>query len=444
MEFVRKLRLAAACAGALWLLVTGPARAAFDANDNGWEGTSQLLDLSRERLGRDRVVLTPELDYSQLTPADGLLIVHPEVVVSHEQISNFLKAGGRAAVLDDYGEGARLLARFRIQRAQAPLRPAKSLRQNSNLAIAVPAVEHVAGYEQGRHPIVSGVEQLVTNHPTALTHPNLTPVLEIPAINEPDATLAVTGIIAKKGRLFAMGDPSAVINLMFKYPGNRAFAQGLVDYLVEEDSWGTRGGKLYILSGKFSQRGEFGGEASLGSELAQRLESLLESLREIRQTGLPDVLVFVLSTLAGLGAVGWAAVVALRRYRRTAPRFATATPLVGQGGVAGRVAVLAAPTTAGALVLLELKSALEEGLALELGLSSGASHQRVLQEIDRQSALGQRSSKLLETMLRDLNKVAMAVAASQPVRVSPEQIEETRKRVHALLGELKQHKGGGA
>jgi len=39
----------------------------------------------------------------------------------------------------------------------------------------------------------------------------------------------------------------------------------------------------------------------------------------------------------------------------------------GAGGLAGRVAVLSAPTSPAALVLLELRSALGEALALMLG-----------------------------------------------------------------------------
>src|SRR5690606_38042382 len=116
-------------------------------------------------------------------------------------------AGGRLALLDDYGLGDRLLARYQIHRVQAPLRPELALRGKPHLAIAIPAVQTVAGQEQNRHPIVANVERLVTNHPTALTNPKLTPVLTIPAIGEPDATLAVTGVIAGRGRLFAMGDP---------------------------------------------------------------------------------------------------------------------------------------------------------------------------------------------------------------------------------------------
>ncbi len=200
--------------------------AAFEPNDREWEGGSELLEIARTELGRDRVELIGTLDFEQLTPNDGVLILHPDGELNAEEFSAFLTAGGRLAVLDDHGKATNLLSRYRVQRVPAPLRPAQTLRANPDLAIAVPAVQSVAGVEQNRHPVVAGVERLVTNHPTALLHPNLTPVLEIPAIGEPNATLAVTGVIANRGRLFVMGDPSTLINLMLRYLGNRAFAKG--------------------------------------------------------------------------------------------------------------------------------------------------------------------------------------------------------------------------
>ena len=57
------------------------------------------------------------------------------------------------------------------------------------------------------------VDRIVTNHPTALTHEKLTAVLEIPAIGEPNATLAVTGVIEKRGRIFAMGDLPTTVRI---------------------------------------------------------------------------------------------------------------------------------------------------------------------------------------------------------------------------------------
>ena len=160
-----------------------------------------------------------------------------------------MKAGGRLAILDDYGRGEDLLSRFRIERIPAPTRPMQALRNNPNLAIAEPVTEQVAGKEWGPHPVVSNVKQLVTNHPTGMTHPQLSPVLQIRAAgNDQDVVVAVAGQV-EKGRLFAMSDPSAVINLMLRYPGNRGVSSagscatwsrtGKTEDRVDSSSWQT-------------------------------------------------------------------------------------------------------------------------------------------------------------------------------------------------------------
>jgi hypothetical protein len=155
---------------------------AFEFKDSEWEGTSELLEIARTELGKERVEILAAIDFERLTPADGVLVLHPDVELNPDEVAAFLVAGGRLALLDDHGKATGLLARYRIQRVNSPLRPAQSLRQNPDLAVAVPAVQSVAGVEQNRHPVVVGVDRLVTNHPTALLHPNLTPVLEIPAV----------------------------------------------------------------------------------------------------------------------------------------------------------------------------------------------------------------------------------------------------------------------
>lgn len=414
----------------------GRARAgAFDFNDTTWEGSSELLSLARTRLGSSRVEIVAVLDWERLRPADGLLIVHPTVEVDYDEASAFLRAGGRVAVLDDYGKGDALLGRFQIRRVPAPAVPASQLRGNPNFAIAVPATQQVAGVEQGRHPVVVQVQQLVTNHPAAFTHPNLTPVLKIPAKGEPDATLAVTGIIVNRGRLFAMADPSATINLMLRYPGNRAFAEGLVDYLVEDDSWGQRGGKLYVVANDFRQRGAYGGGTSFGREVAEQLEGFQELVASMHDDGLPDLLAVLFAVVAGIAAVGWTASSSLKVYRRSPPRYAAAQPLVAQGGVAGRAAVLGAPTTHRALALLELKSALEEGLAQRLGLPPNAGPAAIVAEAERRGALSARGLAELRRVFAELTRAESAVAASQPLRVTHESVEKTRRAVLAILSE---------
>ncbi|HET9931401.1 MAG TPA: DUF4350 domain-containing protein, partial [Polyangiaceae bacterium] len=88
------LALVAAC-GVFFLPVSAARAAAFDVNDTSWEGTSELLALARERLGRERIRIVKKLDYGALKPADGVLILHPEVELEFREVSAFLAAGGR-------------------------------------------------------------------------------------------------------------------------------------------------------------------------------------------------------------------------------------------------------------------------------------------------------------------------------------------------------------
>ncbi len=112
------------------LCLPQPALAAFDVSDTSWEGTSELFELAKKRLGRDRLELTASLDYGKLSPGDGVVILHPETPLDYAELSAFLRAGGRVALLDDHGTGDKFLARFQIHRVRAPLTPARTLRDN--------------------------------------------------------------------------------------------------------------------------------------------------------------------------------------------------------------------------------------------------------------------------------------------------------------------------
>lgn len=415
------------------LTARGARAESFDFNDETWQGSSELLELAREKIGAERVRLVATLDWEALTPADAIIVLHPVDALEYDELVAFLRAGGRVALLDDYGSGDRTFERFHISRIGAPVNPQRKLRGNAELAIAVPATQTVAGREQGRHPVVAEVSQLVTNHPRALTHPNLTPVLSIPATGEPDGTLAVTGIIAERGRLFAMADPSTVINLMMRYPGNRAFASGLIDYLLEDDSWGARGGNLYLVANRFRQKGSYGGESTLGGELSEHLDAVRDLIADMRRDGLPEPLAIALAAAAALGAAFWIGRVSTRPYRRPLPRFARRVPLAAQGGSAGRAAALAAGSTHRALVICELKRALEEALTERLEMDPGANAAALLAEIDRRGLLEPRLFRSLEDMLREMSRAENAVAARQPLRVSAKDVERLRQQLRRVL-----------
>ncbi|HEV8550253.1 MAG TPA: DUF4350 domain-containing protein [Polyangiaceae bacterium] len=422
------------CLGLAW-----PAAAAFEVNDTDWEGTSELLDLARAELGRARVEIVGTLEYGKLDAADGVLVLHPTVDLDADEMDAFLAAGGRLALLDDRGRATSYLSRYRIQRVEAPQRPAQTLRGNPSLPIAVPVLQEVAGQEQSRHPTMRDVERIVTNHPTALTHQKLTPVLEIPAVGEPNATLALTGVI-KRGRVFAMGDPSTVINLMLRYPGNRAFARHLVQYLVERDERSEHPGKLYIVTNAFAQRGHFGGERGPLREVADAVMSLRDALRTAGEAGLPGTFAIVLAAAALAVALAWSLEHALRAYRRYVPRYALAEPLALKGGVAGRAALLAAQATDRALVMAELRSALAEALTERLGTDPRAVSTRLLEEVKAKGVLGPSAIGELGGLLSELDRGIAVLGSGRKLRIAESRVLELYEKMMAILREIDERK----
>jgi hypothetical protein len=463
---------------ALFLVgLVGSARAAFEAKDTTWQGTSELLAIARDHLGKSRVHVAAAVPWDEIRPIDALLVLHPERELDYREVAAFLGAGGRLGLADDYGKGDALLARFRIHRVRAPLEPREPLRDNPSLPIAVPP-ESTDGARP--HPVVAGVDRVVTNHPTGLETDRglrLTTVLELPATDGPPTPFALIGVIGdakrcglvgetddvtlpsaaptaasvannasgasgKCGRLFAMGDPSALMNLMLRYPGNRALAGRLVEYLVGDDTWGHRGGTLYIVAGAFTEQGSFGKRSGLGSAIEDRLDALARLVAETRREGLPEPLALLLSALAVGGVSLWAVSAAMRRYRRLLPRYARPTPLVAQGGLAGRAAVLSAEGTHPALAVLELKAAIEEAARDRLGLSPTASTADIFAEIDRQKALSRRSSDTLGDLFREMAKAEAAVTRTEPIRIRGKSIRRMHDTMKAILAELDERLGG--
>jgi hypothetical protein len=393
----------------------------FEVRDTGWEGCSDLFELARAEIGDGRVIPLSEIDWRLVQPEDALLLLHPTRTLSSERLSKFLRAGGRVAIIDDFGAGSRILERFDIERVPIPSRPVATLRRKADLAIAEPVRESAEGRGERVHPTVENVERLVTNHPTGLKHPRMGPVLKIRGIDEPDVILALAGELdqAPLGKLFAMGDPSALINQMLRYPGNRAFAAGLVHYLVPdagvEVRAGSRRGRLLIIANDFTEVGiSEGGLSDLAGEIDSRVESATRELRKLFQGGFSGLAGVVAAALVALGIGLWTTSVASRIYQRRVPSFARPVGPLSQGGAPGRAAMLGAPTTPHGLVVLELKAALEEGLAYELGFSSNLPPSELLAEVAKKRALDERRQKALKSVLLEMANVETMVAAGQP------------------------------
>ncbi len=332
--------------------------APLDPKGEDWEGLSQFLGLARAELGPARVSAPTHLDVSKLKKEDALVLVHPTTTLDVDEMTTFMRAGGRVVVLDDYGTGDELLARFGIRRVRLPYVPAEMLRDNPAFAIAEPASQHAAVRDVGR---------VVTNHATGLDHKALSAVLVVRGQGEPDVLLSVAGAVGN-GRLLAVGDSSVVMNSMLRYPGNRALGLALVRYATEDDVWGRREGHLYVLANDFTTSGSFGTDSRFEGALGDAARVLQETLETLRHDGMPPLAAYLLALAVGLGVVGWTSSRAGHPHKAVAPRFVKGTSIAAQGGVAGRAAVLGAPGTARVLAMLELKSALEEDVATRLGL----------------------------------------------------------------------------
>lgn len=352
------------CAVLALLLTSSAVRATpFDLRGTDWEGCSDLVRLAETELGPERVTTTDHVDFKSLRPEDGLLLLHPERSLDVDELARFMRRGGRVVLLDDFGRGDALLKHFGMQRVPMPRNPPSALRNNPQLALAEAA---------SAHPVVSEVNRVVTNHATGIAHPDLSPVLLVRGgEGESDVVVAVAGAVGDKppapqGRFLVVGDPSIVMNAMLRYSGNRAFARGVVRYAVEGDAWSSRGGRLVLAAGAFKQSGARGGP---GERAAEALRAMSDGLDGVRKDGMPDALLWSATIALGLALVVWIGSRAGKVHKPTAPRFVRATPTALQGGVAGHAAVIGAAETSRVLAALELKSALEEQIALLLGRS---------------------------------------------------------------------------
>jgi len=393
------------------LLASSRAHSApLEPQGEDWEGLSQFVRLAGSEIGPARVVVRNRLELEDLKPTDAIVLVHPERDIAAEELSVFMRAGGRVVLLDDYGTGDRLLAHFRIRRVPLPAHPAEMLRHNAALAIAEPASEHAA---------VRDVERVVTNHATGLSDTGLAPLLVVHGHNEQDVLLAVAGIVGN-GRFLAVGDASIAMNAMLRFPGNHALARAIVRYATDatEAADATQSdvadgstaathpganGTLYVLANDALITGRFvNGAPRLMGEARRVLSVALASLRR----GLPPLPAYFAALFVGIGVVLWATRRAGRTHKPSPPRFVRPLALAAQGGVAGHAAILAVSGGSPIAAALELRRAIEERIAARLGLDGSPSHEALVAMVRAAGLLGKVDSAALARLLAELARVA--------------------------------------
>lgn len=408
-------------------LLSGAAQARpFDTRTADWESCTDLVALAKQSIGASHVQVVATLDYGALTVDDAVLIVHPEKTLDIGSLSRFMKAGGRVVLFDDFGTGDGLLEHFGMGRIPAPSQPSQMLRNNPALPLAEPA---------SAHPTVADVQRVALNHPSALRHPNLSPVLRIRTTQGDDAIVAVAGTV-QRGRFLAVSDASVVIDDMLRYGGNRAFAQGAIRYAVDEDSWGKRGGTLYIATGAFEQKGHFGEEDGVASSLDEAFRSVADFGRSVRQDGLPTSAIYVASLVLALLVVVWVARRSANRYRHRDPAYTARTPLLQQGGVAGKHALLTSGFAPRLLVALEWKLALEAELRWIFGASAVPPTASVPDELVARGLLAPSRQSELRSLLLELSRAETRLLA-KGADLRERDVEGLAARTARILDELK-------
>jgi hypothetical protein len=406
------------------LLVSVEGRAEpFDPASDDWEGFADFVSIARARLG-DAFVVAETLNFDDIRSEDALVLVHPESGLDSENLARFMSGGGRVILLDDFGTGEGLLRRFGIRRASAPARPAGELRTNPDLAIADPV---------GTHELALGITRVVTNHASALEASSLTPFLEIGNLDGPPAVVALVAVVSSGG-LAVLGDPSALMNSMLRYPGNKRLGENLIAWSSHGRD-GKRSGRVLFLHGSFREQGTFGHSSEIadGAREARAAAALWGPL----SLGTREA--HVLAAVLGLLVVIWIGSRAGRTYRAVRPRLTRAVPLWRQGGTAGRAAWLAVQKSGRARALLEVGKALEEGLALELGLARGSAHEDLLRRIEGARLLDRATFEALRRLLSRTAHIETLTSAGRGealARVRDREVLAAAKVVEDVLGQV--------
>src|SRR5262249_35116824 len=120
-------------------------------------------------------------------------------------------------------------------------------------------------------------------------------------------------------------------------------------------------------------------------------------------------------------------------YKSTTPRYARRVPLIAQGGVAGRFALLAAPSSPRSLALLELKSALFEAITQRFDLPAEPSPDGLLKQLRRAGSLDEGTLSALKEVLSMMQQVEASVVGGRHAHLSRSALARASSVVHHVL-----------
>lgn len=212
----------------------------YDPHSEAWNGMATFVGLVE---GRNYTVdVKSQLEWGDLGANDILVLVYPLVKVEPSDLAAFVQAGGNVVIADDFGESRDALAALGVLRAEVTT-PRASKYQDGRMwaPIAVPKSDH---------PIVSDIDEVVTNHPAGLKQVEGAEVV----LGFEDSAVVVAGERGT-GRFVAISDPSVFINRMLQYPGNVQLAINIFNWLDRHGS-GQRARNIVFVRGSTELYGD--------------------------------------------------------------------------------------------------------------------------------------------------------------------------------------------
>ncbi|MBA2662943.1 MAG: DUF4350 domain-containing protein [Bradymonadaceae bacterium] len=279
----------------------------YDPVNADWSGLRQLVELAR--VEGIELVHTTELDYGRLGLEDAVVIVHPQGELDVSNLANFVIAGGRILLADDFGKSEAFLSRLAVSRitmAAANLPHLNHVRDNPALPIFEP---------RGRHPLLVDVERLVANHPAVLFN------VGGPVVAFSEGGGLVYDMTLADGKVVVLADPSMLINHMLNVADNAQFARNALRYICAERSTC----RVHLLVESWQERGQFEGRAlpSGETEISRRIQDVNDYVSSLTE-GIPLAeLLYYLSILLVGGLAAYLITVFPVRRPRAYSRYIT-------------------------------------------------------------------------------------------------------------------------
>ncbi|MFP4598693.1 MAG: DUF4350 domain-containing protein [Persicimonas sp.] len=206
---------------AFGLLATSPglgqAARDFEPTDAGWTGLSDFVSMAEE-MDIDLVV-ADQIDWHEQSPDEVLIFVYPQSGLEIANAANYVVDGGHMLIADDFGASTPFLDRLDVTRVNVEtdsLPHDHFVQENRALPIFEP---------DGRHPLLSGVDTLVANHPAVLLN------VGGPVVSYVDGGGLVYDMNLGDGKVLLFADASLLINHMLSVADNGLLAQNALAYL---------------------------------------------------------------------------------------------------------------------------------------------------------------------------------------------------------------------